>query len=392
MIEIIKLDHQGRGIGKINNKIVFVPNALPGEIIEIKIVNEKTKYLEGQAIKYIKTSNKRIKPACPYYNMCGGCNLMHLSYEDQLKYKQEKTIEIINKYTKLNIKINKIIPCNKEYNYRNKITFHTNDKIGLYKNNSHEIININKCLIANNKINEILKELNKLKFNNQDITVRSNNIETLIYYKGNINNIEKINADTIINEKQILKGNGYIIEKLNNKEFIISPTSFFQINTNQTIKLYEKIKEYTNNKNLNKILDLYCGTGTIGIYISNNQKEILGVEINKEAIKDANKNKILNKIKNANFIAGDAKDVIKKLKFKPDIIIVDPPRSGLYKGMINDLIKLKPKIIIYVSCNVITLARDLKTLNNLYETKEIQPLDLFPQTHHVECVCLLKLK
>ena len=110
MIEIIKLDHQGRGIGKINNKIVFVPNALPGEIIETKIVNEKTKYLEGQAIKYIKTSNKRIKPACPYYNMCGGCNLMHLSYEDQLKYKQEKTIEIINKYTKLNIKINKIIP------------------------------------------------------------------------------------------------------------------------------------------------------------------------------------------------------------------------------------------------------------------------------------------
>ena len=386
MVEIIKLDHQGRGIGKINNKIIFVPNTLPGEIVEIKITNEKKNYIEGQVIKYIKTSKRRIKPQCPYYELCGGCQLMHMSYEDQLKYKQEKTENIIHKYTDNNIKINPIIKCNDIYNYRNKITLHIHNKIGLYKKNNNELININKCLLVDNNINNIIKEIKSINLEDDEITIRSNNKNTLLYYKNKHNNFNSVNVDNLILNNTIIKGKKYNIEKLNNLKFIISPTSFFQVNTKQTIKLYNKIKELANiNKNDN-ILDLYCGTGTIGLYLSNECKNVLGVEINKDAILDANNNKELNNIQNAKFIAEDAKNIIKTTKYHPDIIIVDPPRSGLFKGMVNDLFKLNVKKLIYVSCNPITLARDLKELSKKYLIETIQPIDMFPNTYHMETV------
>lgn len=390
MIEILRLDHQGRGIGKINNKIIFIPNTLPGEIVEYKIIKEKKNYIEGQAIKIIKESNKRIKPICPYFNICGGCQLMHIKYEDQLKYKQEKIEDIIHKYTDKSLKINQIIGSNNIYNYRNKVTLHANNIIGYYKENSNEIININNCLIADNKINNIIKKLKNIKLNKDEIVIKSNNKNTLIYYKNKNNNLNNIEVDNIILNKQIIKGNGYNIETLNNLKFIISPTSFFQVNTEQAIKLYDKIKEIANIHKNNYILDLYCGTGTIGLYLSNMCKEVLGVEINKEAIKDANKNKELNNIKNTQFIVGDAKEVIKKINYKPNIIIIDPPRSGLFKGMIDDLIKFNAQKIIYVSCEPITLARDLNELKKYYKIKEIQPIDMFPNTYHVENIVLLE--
>lgn len=389
MIEILKLDHQGRGIGKLNNKIVFVPNTLPGEIIEIEIIQEKKNYIEGKVKKYIKTSKKRIKPPCPYYNLCGGCNLMHMNYQDQLEYKQQKIENIIHKYTSQNIKINKIIPSSNIYNYRNKITLHIKDKIGLYEDNSNNIIEIEKCLLADNKINNILQELKSKELQEDEIVIRSSYNDSLIYYQNKNNLLNNIKCPNIINKSILIKGNNYIIEKLKDYKFIISPTSFFQVNTRQTINLYEKIKELAHLNKNNIILDLYCGTGTIGLYLSKECKEILGVELNEDAIKDANKNKKLNNINNAKFIVGDAKQIIKKLNYKPDIIIVDPPRSGLFKGMINDLIKFKANKIIYVSCNPLTLSRDLKELINPYKIEQIQPLDLFPNTYHVECICLL---
>ena len=155
MIEILKLDHQGRGIGKINNKIIFIKNALPKELVEVKIIKDKKNYQEGIITNYIKKSDKRINPKCPYYEQCGGCNLMHINYQDQIKYKQEKIENIIHKYVDKFIKINKIIPCENIYNYRNKITFHVNNKIGLYEDNTNNIIEIDKCLLADNKINKI---------------------------------------------------------------------------------------------------------------------------------------------------------------------------------------------------------------------------------------------
>ena len=389
MVEIIRFDHQGRGIGLLNNKITFIKGAIPGEIVECTITNDKKNYQEGKIIKIIKESNTRIKPICPYYNTCGGCQLMHINYDEQLKFKQEKIENIIHKYTDNSIKINNIIKCDNMYNYRNKATIHVNKKIGFYKENTNEIIDIKYCYLLDNKINDILKKLQNKKLYNDEIIIRSNGINTLIFNKNDKNNLSNINSDNIILNNKILKGNNYIIENLKELKYIVSPQSFFQVNTKQTIKLYDKIKELADlNKNDN-VLDLYCGTGSIGIYLSKYCNKILGVEINEQAINDANKNKELNNLTNIKFIVGDAKDVIKKTNFKPNVIIVDPPRSGLFKGMIDDLHKFNANKIIYVSCEPITLARDLKELKDYYKIEQIQPVDMFPNTYHVENVVLL---
>lgn len=389
MVEIIRFDHQGRGIGLQNNKITFIKGAIPGEIVECTITNNKKNFQEGKIVKIIKENNTRIKPICPYFNTCGGCQLMHINYDEQLKFKQEKIENIIHKYTDNSIKINNIIKCDNMYNYRNKATIHVNKKIGFYKENTNEIIDIKYCYLLDNKINDILKKLQNKKLYNDEIIIRSNGINTLIFNKNDKNNLSNINSDNIILNNKILKGNNYIIENLKELKYIVSPQSFFQVNTKQTIKLYDKIKELADlNKNDN-VLDLYCGTGSIGIYLSKYCNKILGVEINEQAINDANKNKELNNLTNIKFIVGDAKDVIKKTNFKPNVIIVDPPRSGLFKGMIDDLHKFNANKIIYVSCEPITLARDLKELKDYYKIEQIQPVDMFPNTYHVENVVLL---
>ena len=390
-VTIIDMDHQGRGIAKDNNKIIFIPNTLIDEIVEYKITKSKKNYCEGQVINFIKKSPNRIKESCSYN--CGGCDLLHMNYSDQLDYKQKKIENIMKKFTGLDLKINKIIPSDETFYYRNKVTFHIDKKIGLFKKKTNEIVEIDKCLLADKKINQILIELKKLNINSvKQIVIKASSSETMVYYDGNINNIETISATTIVNNNKVIKGNGYITEKLKNLKFIISPESFFQINTKQTIKLYDKVKEFANLTTNENLLDLYCGTGTIGLYLSDKCNQVLGVEINNDAIKDANQNKEINNISNATFILGDAKDVIKKTNFKPDIIVVDPPRSGLFKGMVSDIVSFNAKKLIYVSCDPITLARDLKELNEYYNIVEIQPIDLFPNTYHIECIVLLNIK
>ena len=348
MVEIIKLDHLGRGIGKLDGKIIFIPNALPNEILSVKIIKDKKRYYEGIVTEYKKLSNKRIKPLCPYYDTCGGCDLMHLDYNDQLKFKQEKIENIINQYVNENIKINKIIESDNIYNYRNKLTIHTNNKIGLYQKQSNDIIEIDKCLIVDDKINKIIKDLKKYKINTKEIVIKASDKETMISYNGNISKIKDLSCSNIWENSKLIKGNGYIQEKIGSLTFQISPEAFFQVNTKQTKKLYDKIKVMANLFKNDQVLDLYCGTGTIGLYLSDACSKVLGVEINEQAIKNANNNKKINNIKNAEFIVGDAKKVIKDIKFKPDVIIVDPPRSGLFRGMVDDLIKFKADKIIYV--------------------------------------------
>ena len=392
MVEIIKLDHLGRGIGKLDGKIIFIPNTLPNEIVNIKIIRNKKNYYEGIVTEYKKISNKRIKPLCPYYDSCGGCDLMHLDYNDQLQFKQEKIENIIHQYVNKNIKINKIIGSDNIYNYRNKLTLHVNNKLGLYQKQSNDLIEIDKCVIVDDRINDIINELKKYKINTKEIIIKASNKDSMISFNGNISKIENINCNNIWNNNKLIKGNGYIEEKIGNFTFQISPESFFQVNTEQTKKLYDKIKVMANLSKNDQVLDLYCGTGTIGLYLSDACSKVLGVEINEQAINNANNNRKINNIKNAKFIVGDAKKVIKDIKFKPSAIIVDPPRSGLFKGMIDDLIKFNADKIIYVSCDPMTLARDLNLLQEHYEITEIQPVDLFPHTHHVECIAKLKIK
>ena len=386
MLQIESLDHSFRGIAKINGKIVFVKNALPNEVVEIKIDKEKKKYVEASVLKYIKTSNERIKPKCKYFSSCGGCDIMHLSYKNQLKYKQEKIENIINKYFKNNIKINDIIYDN-NLNYRNKVKFQVNKTIGLYKNETYEVIPIDQCLIANDIINKSIPFLNKLDLKNiSSITCRTAMDKLMISIESRkdvkIDNLLDIADSIYINNKHIY-GDKKLIEQLGEYKYVISEKSFFQVNKNICIKLYDEIKKHVGtNKN---ILDLYCGCGSIGIYVNKNNK-VLGIEINESAINDAEENKKINNLKNIDFICADSSI---KTKFKPDIVIVDPPRSGLNKNTIDNILKLKPNKIIYVSCNPMTLVRDLNKFDS-YNILELTPFDMFPNTKHVEIVTILE--
>ena len=393
MIKIESLDHSGRGIGKLNNKIVFVNNALPGEIVEIKITNEKKNYIEANVTNYIEKSKDRIDSKCPYYEKCGGCDLLHMPYQLQLEFKQNKIINIVNKYLDNNVKINNIVKSDKEFNYRNKVTFHVNNNIGFFKDKTNEIVKIDNCLLVDTKINDCIKYLNKLDLKNiSDITCRIGSNKLMIIINSNkdidIKPISDI-ADSIYVNNKLVHGNSNIYNVIGDYKYIISPDSFFQINDDICKKLYDKIKSETiNSKN---ILDLYCGTGTIGIYVSS-KKNVLGIEINKSAINDANENKKINNLNNIEFICGDSGEKSKKLNFKPDTIIVDPPRSGLDNVTINNILEMNPLKIIYVSCDPMTLVRDLKILNNNYNIKDITPFDMFPNTKHVESVCILERK
>lgn len=409
IVEIEKLDHQGRGIGKLNGKIIFVDQALVGEKVRVEITSEKSKFYEGKIVEIINQSNERIESICPYFKECGGCDLLHIPYEKQVEFKQNKVPEILNKYSGI-LDVDKvlkpIIKASNHFNYRNKVTFHVKEKIGFYKRKSYELIAIDRCELISEKMNEILKICQKyldLKYVEKIIikdmancqVMLTINLQKVINIDGFLDKIKDfVESVNIFIENRIYKtiGKSNIIAKLSDFDFLVSSSSFFQVNLEQTVKLYDKILNYCNLKPDDKVLDLYCGTGTIGIYLSRNCQQVLGIEINEDAMKDAKENKKLNNISNIEFICGDTKKAIKCIKYQPTVVVVDPPRNGLDKDVVEYLLQLKSDKVVYVSCDPITLARDLSLLQQYYEVIEITPIDLFPQTYHVECVCDLKLR
>lgn len=402
-VEVTKLDHQGRGIAKINDKIIFIPNALPEETVDVDIILEKKKYYEGIIKETINASDKRIKSICPYFEECGGCQFLNMNYPDSLDYKQNKVEEIMNKYLGIKIKINNIVACDNNLYYRNKTTFQVENDIGFFKEKTNTLIPVDKCYISDIKINDIYKAIkdNINLTNVKQVIIRAtkNTLESMVIFKTSnyidnkkIIDILKKKVDSIYINDELIYGKGKIIENLCNKNFYISPSSFFQVNTLQAEKLYNKAIAYADIKKEDTVLDLYCGTGTIGIVASDKAKKVIGIELNKEAIKDANENKKLNNINNIEFYAGDVGKILNKNNYKPDIIIVDPPRAGLDSLALSQILNIRPKKLVYVSCDLMTLARDLKLLSNDYDILELTPVDMFPYTAHVESVCALKYK
>lgn len=399
-VKIERLDHQGRGIAKVDGITTFVINALVDEIVDIEIIQKKKKFNTAVVKKYIKTSPDRIDAICPYFKMCGGCDLMHMNYKNQLNFKQNKIINIIERYTSIDSKKVKNILYSNEYYYRNKVTFQVKEKIGFYDKKSYDIVPIEHCYIASKKINELLSILNicDLKGITQ-IMIRTNeDTEMVVIYTKCISKeiMEKLKdkCSLIMYDGQYkqISGNNYIIDNIGDYKFVISPASFYQVNKNTVKLLYDKVLEYLKPDLNDVVLDLYSGTGTIGIYVSNSVKKVISVEINKFAVEDARKNKELNNVNNIEFICDDVANVIDSFKEKIDSIIVDPPRSGLDDKTVSYLKQISSNKIVYVSCDPITLARDLEKLSELYEINEITPVDMFPNTSHVECVCILKLK
>jgi len=414
-LSIIRQETTGNGVAKYNKFPVFIPYGLPGELVEVKITKLKKSFAKGEILKHITSSKDRVKVPCPYYNKCGGCDLMHQEYESSLEFKKKNLIELLYKFAKTNsnlIKLNNVIRAEDSFYYRNKVTFHVeNGKIGFYKEETNELVEIEECIIINPIFNIALKIIKKHLKNSNIKTVvmkygeytkelmlifeTNKDLDTKLIedLKSKIKVLESIYISNK-NKYKLVYGSDHITEKLLDKTFRITPKSFFQVNTKQIEKLFSHIRKYITDNDVN-LLDLYCGTGVISILLADKKRKILGVDIVKEAIDAANINKEINNCNNIEFIASNVKNVlpvIKKANKNLDVIILDPPRSGIDKESIAIINELLPKKIIYVSCNPVTLTRDLNILKSNYDIKEITPYDLFPMTHHVETLTLLQLK
>lgn len=439
------LGSTGEGIARIDNFVIFIDGALIGEKCKIKILKSKKNYGYGKIIDILEPSENRVIPRCNVYSKCGGCNLQHLNYEGQLKYKEDKLKSCLEKIGGFkNIKIDNIVSSN-NYNYRNKSQFpirKIDDKaqIGFYAKNSHRLIPCIDCSIQN----EINKEINNVLLEYLDsnniscydeitqkgilrhivirvgtktkeimvcLVINSSNINVLKNKEKLIENLCKIenlksivvnfntkNTNVILGDRvETLWGKSYIEDYIDNIKFRISPLSFYQVNSIQAEKMYKKVIEIANISKDDVVLDAYCGIGTISLCISKYAKKVYGIEIVEQAIKDAQENARINNIENTDFIVGKSEEVIKEFvrnKDKIDIVVVDPPRKGCDIVMLNNILELNPKKIIYVSCDPATLSRDLKILceDDNYKLDFIQPFDMFPNTYHVETVCLLNKK
>ena len=395
-VSIASLDHFGRGITHYDNLIIFVDNALPKEEVLIKITKVKKKMLEARVVKYLKKSSNRVEPICPYYLECGGCDLMHLNYEEQLRYKENKVKEIMYKFARISDKVGKIKHA-LNYHYRNKVVFKVNNKIGFYKKGSNDLVAIENCYISDERINKVIsliKDTQKIK----EIMIRAskNTNDVMLVVDGILSQadldrlrgyVTSIYIKTNGNLKNIF-GHDACYEVLGNYVYKILPDAFFQVNTDCALMLYNQVLEYLDLHQDDVVLDLYCGAGSIGIYISDIPKKILGVEVNADAFESAIVNAKINDISKIDFMCAKVEDIINSIDYYPNKIIVDPPRSGLDQKTIEYLNQSKAEILVYVSCDPVTLARDLKLLNN-YEVLEITPFDMFSQTYHVECVVKL---
>ena len=442
IVEIIDNGYQGEGIAKIEGIPVFVPNAIAGEQVKVKILKVLKSMAYGKVISVIKESNSRNVVDCSTFSKCGGCTLRHIKYNETLKIKKGVVENNLKKAGLPTITVNECIGMQNPYNYRNKLQYPVGivegkPEMGVFQERSHRIIPTKKCYIQNTLIQKIANDIyrficeNNISVYNEEkhtgeirhiyirIGIKTNEVlvvivsnttkitkeDELVKYiterhpevKTIVKNINSKKTNVILgSENKVLFGNGYIEDELLGYKFKISPMSFYQVNPIQTEVLYTKAIEKAELTGNETVFDLYCGIGTIGICASKHAKKLYGIETIPEAIEDAKENARLNKIENAEFIVGNVEEELPKLLEKenvmPDVVFLDPPRKGCDKKTLETLLEVEPKKIIYISCNSATLARDLKILESKYKIGNVQPVDMFPYTSHVESIVVLKLK
>ena len=390
IVKIDKLSHDLRGITKIDNKITFIPKTLPEEVVNIRITKQKKKFNEGCLTTIIEESKDRVKYICPYYDICGGCDTGHILYSKSIMYKKDMVVDIFKRYCDMNVDMDIVYDDDNIYNYRNKITLRVNDgKLALV---GESLVNIDYCYLVNDNINRVIGILNGICLDGIDEVIIRGTDEIMVIIKGNIDNdkliqILKDNVSSIFINGVKVFGNDYIMISVGNYRYAVYPDSFFQVNTKMISRLYDKVLEFAGRGD--KLLDLYCGAGTIGIYLANNFNSVRGIEQNESAIKGANLNKGINDIKNISFVCEKASDINEIVE---DVVVVDPPRSGLDSTTIKRILDSRIERLIYVSCNPITLARDINILKDKYNLVGMSLFDMFPNTSHVECVSVLYRK
>lgn len=442
ILDIKRLGINGEGIGFYNKLAVFVDGAIPGEGHEVVVrkCENKMAFADSLSIKTVSPFRKNAE--CPYYASCGGCAVMHIDYEAMLKYKRNILIEALNRYTRLDTRsfeIKQTVPSKQIFGYRNKSQLpvkKVEDKLQvcMIKAKSNELVPVEGCLITKPFINELNEEILKIadelgisaylpKFNRgvlrylvirvneqnealvcfvcyeknkkiQELAKRVIQLEGVESVYENFNDSKK-QGIIFGNETHHLEGKPYIIETLGSIQYQLYPTTFFQLNTNQAEEMYSLVLKACKLSRKERVLDAYCGVGSIGLYVAKMAKEVIGIEYNKDSVLAANENAKLNKIKNAVFYQGDAVALLPKMLKDGivfDVVIADPPRTGLGKGFIEALLSAEIKRIVYVSCNPATLAKDLELLREKYNVNYITPVDMFPQTPLVESICSLVLR
>lgn len=456
-VEISKIAAEGKSIAYVDEKVLFVPNTVPGDIVDVQVTRKRKNFMEGFVVNMIKESPIRIAVECTHFGICGGCKWQNIPYELQTEFKQSEVEENLKRIGGIDLKeISPIIKSEKIYNYRNKLEFTFSNKRFLSREEIQsdkelnrnpalgfhvpglfdKVVDIEKCYLQeepSNAIRNFIKEY-ALKHNLEFLDIRNKEgfLRTLIirtssigeimviltFYRNdeeNIQNLLKAIADKfpeitslmyVVNEKandtisdldiNLYKGNDHIYEQMEDLTFKIGPKSFYQTNSEQAYLLYSETRRLANLSGNEIVYDLYTGTGTIANFIAKRSKKVIGIEYVPEAIEDAKVNSINNKIDNTLFFAGDMKDVLNNdfiIKHgAPDVIITDPPRAGMHADVVNVILDVAPKRIVYVSCNSATQARDIKMLDVKYEVKAVQPVDMFPHTHHVENIVLLEKK
>lgn len=443
VVDIIDNGFEGEGIAKIDGLTVFVPGSIKGEKCEILIVKVLASHAYGKIVNIIKKSENRKESDCATYKRCGGCSLRHMTYEHTLKLKRQVVQNLVNKGLTKKVEVLETIGMENPYNYRNKAQYPVGlnsdgqPEVGVFAQRTHTIIPIQTCLIQTEISQKIAKTIlnfvkekniqvyneenqkgllrhivikvgkytnqvmcilvvNDSKFNQEQELVKLL-CEKYPEIKAIVKNINNKNTNVILGKENInLYGNGYIEDKLGEYIFKISPMSFYQVNPVQAEILYTTAIDQANLDRNDILFDLYCGIGTIGIFASKYVNKVYGIEIVPQAIEDAKENAKINDVKNIEFICGDVEvafdELINKEKIVPSAIIVDPPRKGLDNKTVENIAKIKPAKLVYISCNPATMVRDLTKLENIYNIKAIQPVDMFPWTNGVESITILEIE
>ncbi len=457
-IEITAVAAEGNALARVDDKVVFVPYVVPGDIVDIQVKRKKHSYMEGVAVKFHKKSELRAQPFCKYYGICGGCKWQCLKYEEQLKAKQQQVVDNLTRIGKVDLpSVSPILGSEKTQCYRNKLEFGFSNKrwlteeevatnvvydqmnaVGFHINGAFDkILDIDECFLMddiNNRLRNTIRDYalaHQLSFYDirqhqgllRDMMIRTSNTTELmlllqvqidseddkIQLEGLLGYLEKtfpeitsllyvdnhkFNDTFGDQEVVVFKGKDHIFEEMEGLKFKVGAKSFYQTNTEQAYNLYKVARDFARLSGHELVYDLYTGTGTIANFVAHQAQKVIGIEYVPEAIVDARKNSEINGIDNTLFFAGDMKDILNKEFIntygRPDVIITDPPRAGMHTDVVNTILFASPERIVYVSCNPATQARDLQLLDKDYKVTAVQPVDMFPHTHHVENVVLLE--
>ncbi|OYT15661.1 MAG: 23S rRNA (uracil(1939)-C(5))-methyltransferase RlmD [Bacteroidetes bacterium 4572_77] len=453
-IEMLSIAAEGKSFAKVDEKALFVPFTVPGDIVDVKVTKNRAAYMEANVQSFKKYSPMRIDPKCEHFGTCGGCKWQMISYQEQLKAKQQQVQDNFQRLGDFEFpEINPILASEKIYHYRNKLEFTFSSRIWLTEYSKEidfadrnmnglgfhmpgmfdRILDIENCYLQDEPSNQIRLSVRDyalkhgISFFHQraqtgflrNLIIRTSSTGDIMVIlvvgeeeestlNGLLGHIAQefpqiTSLMYVLNQKKntiitdlpikLYKGNPFLMEEMEGVKFKVGPVSFYQTNSDQAYEMYKIAREYAQLSGKELVYDLYTGTGTIANFIAKHAKKVVGVEYVPEAIEDAQENAQLNNIENTVFYAGDLAKVLNedfvKENGRPDVVITDPPRAGMHEKVIQQLVKAAPKRIVYISCNPATQARDISLMKDHYKVEKVQPLDMFPQTHHLENICLL---